>query len=99
MVKWENDDARNDGEVMTIKDVAQYLRISEATVYELARNGSIPALRIGKSWRFQKELLKEWIRKSAEANVRNGGEMPVAELGQESRDKSWSSSIAIHPGT
>ena len=69
MAKLKDNDAQNDGEVMTISDVAQYLRISEAKVYELARNGTIPALRIGKSWRFQKDLLKQWVRKSAEANI------------------------------
>ena len=69
MTKSQKDDAQNDREVMTIKDVAQYLRISEAKVYELARTGSIPALRIGKAWRFQKDLLKQWVRRSAEANV------------------------------
>ena len=69
MAKLRDKDAQNDGEVMTISDVAQYLRISEAKVYELARTGTIPALRIGKSWRFQKDLLKQWVRKSAEANI------------------------------
>ena len=69
MAKSRDNDAQNDGEVMTISDVAQYLRISEAKVYELARTGTIPALRIGKSWRFQKDLLKQWVRKSAEANI------------------------------
>jgi len=69
MAKSKDNDAQNDGEVMTISDVAQYLRLSEAKVYELARNGTIPALRIGKSWRFQKDLLKQWVRKSAEANM------------------------------
>jgi len=69
MTKLNDNEDGHDGEVMTIKDVAQYLRISEAKVYELARSGAIPALRIGKSWRFQKDLLKQWVRKSAEANV------------------------------
>lgn len=69
MTKLNDNDAQHDGEVMTIKEVAQYLRISEAKVYELARAGAIPALRIGKSWRFQKDLLKQWVRKSAEANI------------------------------
>lgn len=69
MAKTKDNDAQHDGEVMTISDVAQYLRISEAKVYELARTGTIPALRIGKSWRFQKDLLKQWVRKSAEANI------------------------------
>ena len=69
MADWKNNNAQDDGEVMTIRDVAKYLHISKAKVYELARTGTIPALRIGKSWRFQKDLLKEWVRKSAEANL------------------------------
>lgn len=67
-----NKSVDQDDEIMTITEVAQYLRISEAKVYELARTGMIPALRIGKSWRFQKELLKQWVRKTAEANLVTG---------------------------
>ena len=61
-------DSQLDGDVLTIEEVARYLRLSEAKVYELARTGSIPAFRIGKSWRFDRELLKEWVRKGAKAN-------------------------------
>ena len=66
MVK-END-SQFAGEILTIKEVAQYLRLSEAKIYDLARHGNIPALRIGKVWRFQKNLLIEWLRNGAEAN-------------------------------
>jgi excisionase family DNA binding protein len=69
MTNLKDDEAHGDGEVMTIKDVANYLRLSEAKVYELARTRAIPAMRIGKSWRFQKDLLQQWLRKSAEANI------------------------------
>ena len=69
MAKRMNEEAGHDGQVMTINEVAHYLRISEAKVYELARSGSIPALRIGKSWRFQKDMLVQWFRQSAEANL------------------------------
>ena len=63
----ENNTQLND-QVLTIREVAQYLRLSEAKIYELARNGTIPAVRSGKSWRFQKELLMEWVRNGGEAN-------------------------------
>jgi excisionase family DNA binding protein len=59
----ENNETHLDAEVLTIKEVAQYLRLSEAKVYEMARNGSIPAFRIGKSWRFQRDSLMAWIRR------------------------------------
>jgi excisionase family DNA binding protein len=48
--------------LMTINDVSQYLRISKANVYELAKHGRLPSFRIGKLWRFKKEIIDEWIK-------------------------------------
>lgn len=47
--------------VMTAQEVASYLRISQATVYKLARSGEIPAVRLGRSWRFRRDLLEKWL--------------------------------------
>jgi excisionase family DNA binding protein len=55
--------------IMTVHDVATYLRLSEAKVYKLANEGCIPALRMGKAWRFKKELLDEWIRRETELTL------------------------------
>ncbi len=52
--------------IMTVHDIALYLRLSEAKVYKLAKEGQLPALRVGKSWRFRKDLVDEWIRKETE---------------------------------
>ena len=49
--------------IMTVHDVAEYLRLSEAKVYKMANEGHVPALRMGKTWRFKKELIDEWIRR------------------------------------
>ncbi len=54
------------GGVMTVHDIAVYLRLSEAKVYKLAKDGQLPALRVGKSWRFRKDLIDEWMRKQME---------------------------------
>ena len=43
--------------MMDIKDVAGYLKIKEQTVYRLAQNGKIPALKIGGQWKVKKEHL------------------------------------------
>jgi len=51
---------------MTVHDVAEYLRLSEAKVYKMANEGRVPALRMGKTWRFKKELIDEWIRRETE---------------------------------
>ena len=49
-------------EIMTTQEVAQYLRLAEATSYKLAQAGEIPAVKVGRTWRFKKELIDEWIR-------------------------------------
>jgi excisionase family DNA binding protein len=49
--------------IMDVHDVAGYLRLSEAAVYKLARKGCLPALRVGKLWRFRKDLIDDWILK------------------------------------
>ena len=49
--------------IMTVKDVAKYLRMSEAKVYRLVKEGVLPVVRIGKTWRFRQDLLDEWLEK------------------------------------
>jgi excisionase family DNA binding protein len=52
---------KGDTSVLTVHDVAGYLHLSEAKVYRLARAGAMPAFRLGKSWRFRKDLLDSWM--------------------------------------
>lgn len=52
--------------IMTVHDVAEYLRLSEAKVYKMANEGRVPALRMGKTWQFKRELIDEWIRRETE---------------------------------
>ena len=59
LLAWKN--MENDA-IMTVHDVASYLRMSEAKVYRLAKEGSFPSFRLGKSWRFRKDLIDEWTR-------------------------------------
>ncbi len=48
-------------EILTVKQVAQYLQMDEHTVYRLARSGEIPSIKISGQWRFMKELIDKWI--------------------------------------
>lgn len=50
------------GEIMTTQEVAEYLRLTEATIYKLAQAGEIPAMKVGRAWRFKRELIDEWFR-------------------------------------
>ena len=48
-------------QIMTVKDVASYLKINERTVYRMAMSAKIPAFKVGTSWRFKKEEIDTWI--------------------------------------
>lgn len=48
-------------QILTVKDVASYLKLNERTVYRLATSAKIPAFKVGTSWRFKKEDIENWI--------------------------------------
>jgi excisionase family DNA binding protein len=48
-------------EIMTVKQVSEYLQMDEHTVYKLARKGLIPSLKIAGQWRFKKDVIDKWI--------------------------------------
>ncbi|MFB0527489.1 MAG: helix-turn-helix domain-containing protein [bacterium] len=50
---------------MTIKEVANYLRLSKVTVYKMTRQGKIPALKIGKQWRYNKSEIDSWVKQKS----------------------------------
>lgn len=50
-----------EGEILTVMEVAQFLRVPKSTVYKLARVGELPASKIGKHWRFLRRDIHEWI--------------------------------------
>lgn len=50
-------------DILTIKEVAEYLKIKEKTAYALAAKGEIPGFKVGGSWRFRREEIVEWTRK------------------------------------
>ncbi len=49
-------------EVMTVSEVAQYLRVNPQTVYRKAKAGELPALRIGRAIRFRRSELEAWLK-------------------------------------
>lgn len=48
-------------EILTLKEVAQYLKLTEKTAYRLAAEGKLPGFKVGGSWRFKKDDILEWI--------------------------------------
>jgi excisionase family DNA binding protein len=54
-----------DSAIMTIGEVADYLKVTERTIYRLAGAKQIPAFKVGGSWRFSKADIDRWIREQS----------------------------------
>lgn len=50
-------------EIMTIEEVAEYLRVSERTVYDWAQKGQVPGGKIGTTWRFKRSDIESWVNR------------------------------------
>ena len=48
-------------EILTLKEVAKYLKLAEKTAYRLAAEGKLPGFKVGGSWRFKREDVEAWI--------------------------------------
>lgn len=49
-------------EILTIKQLAEYLQLPVQSLYQMAKNGDLPAAKVGKHWRFQREVIDDWLR-------------------------------------
>ncbi len=58
--------------IVTAKEVGQYLKLSESTIYKLATNGEIPGFKIGDSWRFDMEDILKLIRDCRKESSNHG---------------------------
>jgi len=50
-------------QILTLKEVAQYLKLTEKTAYRLAAEKKLPGFKVGGSWRFKREDIEAWIEK------------------------------------
>ena len=51
-------------DILTVEELAEYLKLAKKTVYKLAIEEKIPAFRVGKFWRFKKTEIESWIKKN-----------------------------------
>lgn len=58
-------------DIMTIKEVASYLKLTEKTAYRLAGDGKIPGFKVGASWRFRKSEIDRWISVQEQKSAQN----------------------------
>lgn len=61
------------GEVLTIEELAEYLKIPKSTLYKLVREGSVPCQKVGKHWRFRKDAIDRWLEQRPLEGARHHG--------------------------
>jgi len=52
-------------EWMTVKQVAEYLQMSDDKIYDMAKKGELPAVKIRQQWRFDREELDNWLKSTS----------------------------------
>ena len=53
--------------VLTVNELADYLRVHRSTIYRLLKKGQLPGFKIGSDWRFNVEVIDDWRMKQGEA--------------------------------
>jgi PTS system nitrogen regulatory IIA component len=66
-----------DDDILTLEEVAKYLRVSERTIYDCAQKGEIPAGKIRTAWRFKKSEIDKWVNDKLTSNKFNPQINPV----------------------
>jgi len=51
-------------QVMTVKDMADYMDMHPMTIYKYVKDGKIPAFKIGSSWRIRNDSIQKWIKEN-----------------------------------
>ena len=54
--------AESSDKIMTIEELAEYLKVSRSTLYKLLQDGKMPGQKVGKRWRFHKDAIDEWVK-------------------------------------
>jgi excisionase family DNA binding protein len=57
--------AEPDGDILTLDEVATFLKAGKRTIYRLAAGGEIPAFKLGGTWRFSRSDIESWIKQQS----------------------------------
>jgi len=61
--------SKEPSQIMTVEEVADFLKLSKITVYKLVKKGDLPGFRVGNSWRFRRETIAGIITKQPATKV------------------------------
>lgn len=59
---------------LTLEEAAKHLKIGKSSLYQLAREGGIPAHKYGRVWRFDQEELDGWMKSSGDKSLKTGND-------------------------
>lgn len=59
-----------DNYVMTVREIADYLQVSQSTIYRLAKGGDLPSRKVGGAWRFSQTAVDAWLAGGAAARLK-----------------------------
>ncbi|MCD0176971.1 helix-turn-helix domain-containing protein [Deinococcus sp. 14RED07] len=83
-------------EVLTLEELAAYLKVSETTAYTLVRSGEIPGRKVGREWRFLKARVTHWLMQAGtEEDMNKTGFVQRDELGGEFRQEGGQEYVAL----
>ena len=57
-----------ESDMMTLRELAAYLKMPEKTLYRIAGEGKVPGFKVGASWRFRRSEIDKWIEKQERKN-------------------------------
>jgi excisionase family DNA binding protein len=57
--------------LLTIEQVAEYLKVDKFTVYRLVTNKKLPAFKVGSQWRFKQNMIDNWLEKNSNMRSKN----------------------------
>lgn len=72
-------------EIMTVKQLAEYLKLNYQTVYKKVQRGEIPSSKIGRGWRFQKSVIDRWLSEELVVRKIKESPSPLFEKGEDKR--------------
>lgn len=61
---------------MTLDEIAEYLKVSKETIYKMAQKGQIPGSKIGNQWRFNRQVVDEFLNAHSNINNPDDGNLP-----------------------
>ncbi len=60
-------------DVMTIAELAEYLKVSKSSLYKLVQQSKVPGQKVGKHWRFRRDVIDHWLAGQSDGFKAKGG--------------------------